>query len=571
MSDQPRPAPGEAPQPGGAQPPPGEPPPESSSRRSSLLVAAGIFLSRIAGLVRERAMGHFLGTGLAVEAFRAALRIPNLLQNLLGEGVLSASFIPVYARLLSEDREEEAGRVAGAVAGLLTVLSGALVVAGVVFARPLTMLLAAGFTGEKLELTVTLVRIITPGVGFLVLSAWCLGVLNSHRRFFLSYVAPVLWNGVMIAVLVGFGLRGVAGQPLAVALAWGALAGGAAQLAMQVPGVVRVLRGTLRPSVRTDLPGVRSVLRAFGPVVAGRGVVQLAAYVDLFLASFLATGAVAALTYAQVLYTLPISLFGMAVAAAELPDLSSASSADRGATVRRLQSGLARIAFFVVPTTVAYVVLGDLVVGLLYQSGRFGADDALQVAIVLAAYSVGLLATTSGRLLQSALYGMHQPRLPALFSVVRVSLAAVLGLVLMAQLDQVAVTPAGVQVVGELPATALAPEALRGAGSNALRLGAAGLALGSGIAGWAEYALLRRALRRRVGSVRIGGGEGGRIVSAAAVAAVVGLVARPVVAGLPVALAALLALPAVGAAYLAVAYGLRVSEARALLGRLRRT
>ena len=557
MSEQPRPA-------------PSEPQPAPSSRRSSALVAAGIFLSRIAGLVRERAMGHFLGTGMAVEAFRAALRIPNLLQNLLGEGVLSASFIPVYARLLSEGREEEAGRVAGAVAGLLTALSGVLVVVGVVFARPLTQLLAAGFTGQKLELTVTLVRIITPGVGFLVLSAWCLGVLNSHRRFFLSYVAPVLWNGVMIAVLVGFGLRGLAAQPLATALAWGALAGGAAQLAVQVPGVARVLRGTLRPSLRTDLPGVRQVLRAFGPVVAGRGVVQVAAYVDLFLASFLATGAVAALTYAQVLYTLPISLFGMAVAAAELPDLSQADQADRDATVRRLQAGLARIAFFVVPTTAAYLVLGDLVVGLLYQSGRFGPDAALQVAIVLAAYSVGLLATTSGRLLQSALYGMRETRLPALFSVVRVTLAAALGLVLMAQLDQVAVTAAGLEVVGDLPATSLASDALRGADRNALRLGAAGLALGSGLAGWVEYWLLRAALGRRVGSVRLGGGDGGRILAAAAVAAAVGLVARALVADLPVALAALLALPAVAAAYAAVAYALGVREARALLQRLLR-
>lgn len=557
MSEQPRPA-------------PSEPQPAPSSRRSSALVAAGIFLSRIAGLVRERAMGHFLGTGMAVEAFRAALRIPNLLQNLLGEGVLSASFIPVYARLLSEGREEEAGRVAGAVAGLLTALSGVLVVVGVVFARPLTQLLAAGFTGQKLELTVTLVRIITPGVGFLVLSAWCLGVLNSHRRFFLSYVAPVLWNGVMIAVLVGFGLRGLAAQPLATALAWGALAGGAAQLAVQVPGVARVLRGTLRPSLRTDLPGVRQVLRAFGPVVAGRGVVQVAAYVDLFLASFLATGAVAALTYAQVLYTLPISLFGMAVAAAELPDLSQADQADRDATVRRLQAGLARIAFFVVPTTAAYLVLGDLVVGLLYQSGRFGPDAALQVAIVLAAYSVGLLATTSGRLLQSALYGMRETRLPALFSVVRVTLAAALGLVLMAQLDQVAVTAAGLEVVGDLPATSLASDALRGADRNALRLGAAGLALGSGLAGWVEYWLLRAALGRRVGSVRLGGGDGGRILAAAAVAAAVGLVARALVADLPVALAALLALPPVGAAYAAVAYALGVREVRALLQRLLR-
>ena len=173
-----------------------------SSRRSSANVAAGIALSRIAGLARERVIAHYLGVGFAVDAFRAASRIPNLLQNLLGEGVLSASFIPVYSRLVAERDEEEAGRVAGAIAGLLAAVAGALVLAGVIFARPLAAVLTPGFSGRRLDLTVDLIRILTPGIGFLVLSAWCLGVLNSHRRFFVPYVAPVLWNVTQIAVLV---------------------------------------------------------------------------------------------------------------------------------------------------------------------------------------------------------------------------------------------------------------------------------------------------------------------------------------------------------------------------------
>ncbi|HVM15150.1 MAG TPA: lipid II flippase MurJ, partial [Egibacteraceae bacterium] len=314
--------------------------PAGSSRDGSTLVAAGIFLSRISGLVRERAIAHFLGTTFATDAFRAAMRIPNMLQNLLGEGVLSASFIPVYSKLLAEGRDRDAGVVAGAIAGLLTALTGALVVVGMLFAEPITAVIAAGFTGQRFDLTVTLVRIVTPGIGFLVLSAWCLGVLNSHRHFFLSYVAPVVLNAVQIAVLIGFGLTvfrgglgGDATQPealagLATALGWGTLAGGVLQLAVQVPKVVRLVPG-LRPSLRTDDPGVRRTIRAFGPVVAGRGVVQLSAYVDTLLASFLVAGALAALGYAQMLYLLPISLFGMSVAAAELPELSSATDEDR--------------------------------------------------------------------------------------------------------------------------------------------------------------------------------------------------------------------------------------------------
>ena len=163
-----------------------------SGARASTAVAGGILLSRLTGLLRESLLRSVLALGPAADAFAAALRIPNLLQNLLGEGSLSASFIPVYSRLLGEGRREEAGRVAAAVAGLLTAVTGLLVVVAMVAARPLATMLAPGFDGRRLDLTVDLIRITTAGLGLLVLSAWCLGVLNSHGRFFLPYVSPVL-------------------------------------------------------------------------------------------------------------------------------------------------------------------------------------------------------------------------------------------------------------------------------------------------------------------------------------------------------------------------------------------
>lgn len=543
-------------------------PPEGASARNSNLVAGGILLSRMAGLARERAIGHFLGSGLAVEAFRAALRIPNLLQNLLGEGVLSASFIPVYARLRAEGKPEEAGRVAGAVAGLLLAVSGALVVLGVVFARPLTAVLAGGFAGEKLELTVRLVRILTPGVGFLVLSAWCLGVLNSHRRFFLPYVAPVLWNAAMIAALVTFGLRGLADTSLATALAWGTFAGGALQLGVQLPAVLRLIPG-VRPSLRTDLPGVRRVVAAFGPVVGGRGVVQLLGYVELVLASFLATGALASLSYAQVLYLLPISLFGMSVAAAELPELSSATPSDAAALGGRLSAGLSRIAFFVVPTVVVYLCLGDLVVGALFQTGEFDEDTTVQVWAVLAAFTPGLLATTSSRLLQSVLYGAGDARRPAVIAAVRVTVAVAVGSVLMLQFDQMVLTTEGFVLTGDLPSFSTASAALRASPDNLHRLGAVGLALGASVGALLEYLLLRRAVRRYGAKVRQGGGRLARIAAAAAVAGGAGLLLRPLVDGLHPIVGGALALTAAGAAYLGMAGVLHLPEV-APLGALAR-
>ncbi|MGI8759460.1 MAG: murein biosynthesis integral membrane protein MurJ, partial [Acidimicrobiales bacterium] len=510
---------------------PDAPAPAPSARRSSALVGGGILLSRLAGLARERVIATHLGTGFAVDAFRAAVRIPNLLQNLLGEGVLSASFIPVYARLLAEGDEEGAGRVAGAVAGLLAAVAGGLVVVGVVFARPITVVLAAGYTGERFELTVTLVRILTPGIGALVLSAWCLGVLNSHRRFFLSYVAPVLWNVAQIAVLVAAATRGLSQSSLAVALAWGALAGGFLQLGVQLPAVRSLVR-PLRLSLSVRRPGVPEVLRRFGPAVTGRGVVQLSAYLDLLLASFLAVGAVAALTYAMVFYLLPISLFGMSVAAAELPELSrlqaQAAGADIDAATNRVQDGLGRVAFFVVPAAVGYVVLGDFVVAALLQSGRFGPEDTRLVWYVLGAFSLGLVATTASRVLQSCFYAVGEVATPAKVAAVRVAVTAVVGVVVMLQLDRVAITGpglAGLDLVGDLPAWSPLPAELRSAGGP-LRLGAMGLALAASVGAWVELALLRRRLPVPAAKVRLGGGHLGRTLAAGAAAAGAALAAR---------------------------------------------
>jgi putative peptidoglycan lipid II flippase len=549
------------------------PPEDDDLRRSSSLVAAGILLSRIAGVVRESATGHFLGTGVGAEAFRAALRIPNLLQNLLGEGVLSASFIPVYSRALAEGREEDAGRLAGAVAGLLALVTSVLVVIGVVFAGPITRVLTPGFLPgtERYELTVTLVRILTPGVGFLVLSAWCLGILNSHRRFFLSYVAPVVWNVAIIAVLVGTALfLSDAETALAQAMAWGAFLGSVLQFGVQLPGVLRRSTG-LRPSVSLDIPGVRTVVRRFGQVVAGRGGVQLAGYIDLIVASLLAFGAVAAIGYAQVLYLLPISLFGMSVAAAELPTLSTMDHGDRPRIVTRLDRGLGRVAFFVVPSTVAFVLIGDLVVGTVFQTGRFTADDAAQVGFILAVYGLGMLASTSSRLLQSALYGVGDTRSPALYAVLRVIVSLAIGIAIMFPLDAVRITADGFEVVGEV-AWQVAPEADRSGSENLLRIGAAGLAFGAAVGAWFELLLLRVRTRIVFGSTRLGGPHARRILLGGGVAAAVALLVRPVLAGaeLHPRVEGVLAMAAVGLAYLLVTRVAGVPEARELTGRVER-
>ena len=296
-------------------------PPDGSSGKNAVLVGAGILASRVLGLVRERVFAHYFGGGDAADAFKAALKIPNLLQNLFGEGALSASFIPVYAGLLGAKNKEDADKTARAVGSILALVMAFLVLAGILATPLLVNFIAPGFTGEKRDAAINMVRILFPGVGILVLSAWCLGILNSHRKFFLPYAAPVLWNLAIIGALAGFGGR-LQSYSLAEIAAWGAVAGSLLQFGVQLPSVLRLI-GRFRFEFSAASAPVRAVIKNFIPGVATRGVNQLSGYIDTVLASFLATGAVATMSYAQTIYLLPVSLFGMSIANAELPEMSS--------------------------------------------------------------------------------------------------------------------------------------------------------------------------------------------------------------------------------------------------------
>src|SRR5258708_8498723 len=210
-------------------------PGRDSTGRLAFRVAAGILLSRIIGLVRLRVFSHYFGLRSdAADAFNAAFRIPNFLQNMFGEGGLSASFILVEARLLEEGDEEEAGRVAGAVGALLALVVSVLCLVGVLVTPWLIDAIAPGFHGAKRDLTISLVRILFPGAGLLVLSAWCLGILNSHRKLFLSYAAPLMWSVAMICTLLAYGGRSHPPQ-LALTLAGGSVAGSRLQFAIPLP------------------------------------------------------------------------------------------------------------------------------------------------------------------------------------------------------------------------------------------------------------------------------------------------------------------------------------------------
>ncbi|MGI9106122.1 MAG: murein biosynthesis integral membrane protein MurJ [Pyrinomonadaceae bacterium] len=527
---------------------------EAGADKFAFLVAAGILLSRIVGLIRQRVFAYYFGNSFAKDAFDAAFKIPNFLQNVFGEGALSASFIPVYAKLLAQGDEKEADRVAGAVFTLLALVTSLLVLGGVLATPYLIHIIAPGFEGARQELTLRLVKIFFPGAGLLVLSAWCLGVLNSHRRFFLSYTAPVIWNVSIIAALIGFGglnvnekvLSDESWGRLAVMAAWGSVIGSGLQFGVQLPTVLRLIK-RLRLTLDFSSTHVRTVVRNFFPVFMSRGVVQISAFIDTLIASYLPIGAVSALTFAQSIYTLPVSLFGMSVSAAELPAMSSAiGDKDEIAEQlrRRLNGGLRQIAFFIVPSAMAFLALGDIIVGVLYRTGKFTDRDVLYVWGILAGSSIGLLASTLGRLYSSTYYALHDTRTPLRYAVLRIVSSISLGILLAIYL----------------------PPAL----GIDLRWGVIGLTAASGVAGWIEFFLLRRTLNRRIGHTGLPFAFISKLWLAAFLSASLAWGIKFIVgARHPVLLAALILTP-YGLLYFAVTSLFKLPEAYAVVGRFTR-
>ena len=517
---------------------------KEAGRGHALLVGAGILCSRLFGLVRQRVFSHYFGLSDAADIFSAALRVPNFLQNLFGEGVLSASFIPVYARLLGQHKQEEADRLAGAIFAILALIISVIVALGVLATPYLLWLIAPGYTGEKRELTILIVRILFPGTGILVWSAWCLGILNSHHKFFLSYAAPVIWNLSMILTMLVF--HQLAANRLIVYLAWGTVLGCLLQFLVQLGPVLKLVPN-LRLRLDMQSLHVKQVGGSFLGVAVGRGVVQISAFVDQAISTLLGSGAVAGMTTAASINLLPVSLFGMAVSASELPTLSRMAGEQVDAEVAsrlsaRLNQGLERIAFFIVPSAMAFFALGNVIVAALYQSGAFTRKDSYYVWAILAGSGVGLLASTFGRLYSSTYYAMRDTRTPLRFALVRLGFTVVLG----------------------LASALLIPRAL----GLASQWGAVGLTASAGVAGWIEFHLLRGKMNRRLGPTGVPIALMAKLWTAAALAAFVACVVEHYLPEHGPIVAAVFVLSTYGIAYFAATYLLRVAVGREVIAKL---
>ncbi len=397
--------------------------------RAASAVSLAVLASRLLGLVREQVFAGFFGAGYANDAFVVAFRIPNLLRDLFAEGALSAAFVTVFTDYDQKLGSEKTWRLANNVIACLTVLLGAVVLAGIVFSPELVGLMAPDFGAVpgKAHLTALMTRIMFPFLPLVSLAAVAMGILNARGKFFVPALASSFFNlGV-----IGFGLLLSLGAPRLgihpiVGMAWGALIGGLLQLLVQLPLLWQV---GFRPQWVLDLrdSGLIRIARLMLPAVVGLSAVQINIFINTFYAASCPEGSLSWLNYAYRLFHLPMGLFGVALMVATIPVVSRhASNRDLPALRDALQSSLA-LAFLVsLPAACGLIFLAKPIIALIYQHGHFTAADTTQTAAALSLYSLGLLAFAGVKIMVPVFYALNDTRIPVVGSFLTVGANLVL-------------------------------------------------------------------------------------------------------------------------------------------------
>lgn len=405
--------------------------------RSAGVVSAAISLSRVTGLVREMAMARLFGAGAANDAFQIAFRIPNLTRNLFAEGAFSSAFVPVFSQHLTGKGKREAAALFSVVAPSLVLVAGAVSALAFVFSPQLVALLAPGFhdVPGKFELAVLLTRVMCPFLVLVALAAQAMGALNACDRFGVPALASTFFNvgSVAFGLLIGYTAGRRFEHGLIISMACGVLAGGALQWLWQVPALRR--EGfAYRPRLDWRHPGLRQVMRLMLPALLGNAALQINVTVNSNLASGLTdaaghviNGPVSWLGYAFRFLQLPLGLFGAAIATATLPAVARSAAAGKMDEFRdTLARSLSLAMLLTIPSAVGLAVLGESIIGAIFQGGRFTAYDTHQTAVALAWYSAGLGGYAAAKILAPAFYALNDGRTPALISAASVALNLVL-------------------------------------------------------------------------------------------------------------------------------------------------
>lgn len=397
------------------------------------LTGAATLASRLLGLARDQVLAAFFGAGNEMDAFVVAFRIPNLVRDLFAEGAMSAAFVPTFTRELTLRGKGDAWRLGNNVLNTLLVATGALVVAGIVFARPLITLYAGDFASVpgKLELTVLLTRVVLPFLTMVAVAAAAMGMLNSLHHYFVPALSPAMFNAATIAgVFVLVPLMPRLGLPPIMAVAFAALVGGIGQVAIQWPSLRREGFRYARVFDPRD-PGLRRVLLLMGPGTIGLAATQVNLFVNTLLATSQGTGAASWLTYAFRLMYLPIGLFGVSIGTAVLPAVSRHATVGDAAAIRHTVSrGLAMMLMLNVPATAGLIVLATPIVRLLFERGHFLPADTAATAAALRLYAVGLIGYSAVRIASPTFYAIGESRTPAIVSATAIGINVIASVVL---------------------------------------------------------------------------------------------------------------------------------------------
>ena len=442
--------------------------------RSAGVIGIATMTSRVLGLVRDQVLAYFFGATDAMDAFRIAFRLPNLLRDLFAEGAMSAALVPTFTRSIAEGGTDRAWRLGNSVINLMLVITGVIALVGMLLAEPLVKLYAGNFgmVPGKLELTVRLTRVMFPFLMLVSVAAVLMGMLNALHRFFIPALSPAMFNiGTTACALILVPLAPSIGLEPILAIAVGTLIGGLGQIALQWPALGR--QGfRYRPLLDLSDPWLRTVGRLMIPGVAGLAAVQINLFLSSWLATGLGTGAVSWLDYAFRLMYMPIGLFGISIATAALPGISSHAAINDDAGVRgAVAGGLRMMLMLNIPATVGLMVLGVPIVRLIFEHGRFTPSDTAATAAALAFYAPGLVGYSAVKLISPAFYALGNSRTPVIASAISVGFNLILS----------------VMLVGTL--------------------GHRGLALGTAIA-----ALINAGILLRMLDVRLGGVEGARLL-----------------------------------------------------------
>lgn len=396
--------------------------------RAAGVVSAAVLLSRVSGLLRETVMAHLFGAGRVYDAFSLGFRIPNLTRDLFAEGALSSAFVPTFTEYLATKGKKEAAELSNLVGTAVILIVGALCVLGSVFSPVLVGLLAPGWeTADpgKFALAIALTRIMFPFLLVVALAAQAMGILNACNQFAVPTLASTFFNigSVVFGVAMGFWVGPHLGISPITGMAWGVVLGGTLQLVWQIPALRRL---GFRFRLRFDWghPGLRHIIRLMGPAIIGSAAVQVNVAVNTNLASTIVdplrglNGPVSWLQFAFRFMQLPLGLFGVAIASATLPSISrSAASGNLDEFRKTLSRSVGLVLLLTVPSSVGLILLGNPMIGLIYQGRKFEAYDTQQTALALSCYAIGLAGYAAVKVLAPAFYALGTARAPMLVSV----------------------------------------------------------------------------------------------------------------------------------------------------------